>query len=91
MRSSDHSKHHGTRRAHGRSHPQEPRKGGEGKSNSKERRPILIRSSPSQFLEKFQECVDWVQKNERDFVYRYELHRGIKEQNGKEQFVVLEQ
>ena len=32
-----------------------------------------------------------MQKNERDFVYRYELHRGIKEQNGKEQFVVLEQ
>jgi hypothetical protein len=31
-----------------------------------------------------------VQNNERDFVYRYELHRGIKEQNGKEQFVVLE-
>lgn len=43
------------------------------------------------FLELFQKCVDYVQTNERDYVHRYELHKGIKAQNGgKEQFVVLE-
>ena len=34
--------------------------------------------------------MDYVQQHERDYMYRYEMHRGIKEQNGKEQFVVLE-
>lgn len=44
-----------------------------------------------QFLELFQKCVDYVNANERDYVHRYELHKGIKEQNGgKQQFVVLE-
>lgn len=44
----------------------------------------------TKFLELFQDCVDYVQKNE-PYIHRYELHKGIPELNGnKEQYIVLE-
>ncbi|CAG9937684.1 unnamed protein product [Clonostachys rosea f. rosea IK726] len=52
----------------------------------------VITPKPGQaekFLALFDKCVQYVQANE-PYVLRYELHKGIKELNGNEQFVVLE-
>ena len=43
-----------------------------------------------QFLELFQRCVEYVEANEKDYVHRYEMHKGIKDNHGKVQYVVLE-
>ncbi|KAG9253351.1 uncharacterized protein F5Z01DRAFT_163824 [Emericellopsis atlantica] len=54
---------------------------------------IITPKSPEKgqrFLGLFQECVDYVEANEKDYVHRYEMHKGIKDKNGKEQYVVLE-
>ncbi|KAF4121279.1 Antibiotic biosynthesis monooxygenase [Geosmithia morbida] len=54
---------------------------------------IITPKSPEKglrFLALFEACVSYTEKYERGYVYRYELHKGIPDKNGKEQFVVLE-
>ncbi|KAI6782146.1 uncharacterized protein J7T54_002383 [Emericellopsis cladophorae] len=54
---------------------------------------IVTPKSPEKgqrFLELFQRCVEYVEANEKDYVHRYEMHKGIKDKDGNVQYVVLE-